>query len=435
MTSRIFKCQFKEYEGEISEKGGYQVVLIQEGLGNLSDVFYYSKEALTNAVNNRVFEGKKIFADHPSLTEEESRPERSVKDILGHFENIKLEEVAGQTQLTGIVRILPGLAYDWVRSMFSGAIEYSKKYPGEDLIGLSINASGDAEEIPMQELLNVAPQPCREKIQSAIDQGIDKARITRNITDAVSCDLVTAAGAGGKILKLMESKMENEEKKKEVEELDPKHDDEQQDIELIKSMIKKYMGDDAGEADEAEFKKTAEAYKKMGHSEEEAYKAAGKHMKAASIMAKKKSESEESEESEEGEEGKKEAGKKDEVPPKDKDGKPVDEEEEECFGKKKESAVKLAARVSMLERELAKRDLKEYIESTLAKSGIERAATKNFREAAGEVKNKAEFDKMFKVFKAGFNSKASESFFFESNEKIVNMDHNDLGIDLSNCVE
>jgi hypothetical protein len=67
----------------------FRVALIQEGLGNLRDGFYYTKQALESAVP--AFEGKKAYADHPSRSEESDRPERSVRDIVGHYENLKLE--------------------------------------------------------------------------------------------------------------------------------------------------------------------------------------------------------------------------------------------------------------------------------------------------------------------------------------------------------
>ena len=68
----------------------FRVILLKEGMGNSRDAYYYSRDAIISAVT--VFEGRKIYSDHPSLAEEETRPERSVRDILGYFESVGAEE-------------------------------------------------------------------------------------------------------------------------------------------------------------------------------------------------------------------------------------------------------------------------------------------------------------------------------------------------------
>ena len=181
----------------------FQVVLIQEGMGNFNDRFYYSKEAIESAVP--VFEGKKIYADHPSVMDEQVRPERSVRDILGHFENIRVSiSEDGQAQLVGEVNILPSPQYQWARDLMLEAIDYSKKYPSQDLVGLSINASGDAQEVDIDQVLATAPNGAKAKLLKAKEDGIDSLRICTVINDAISCDLVTEAGAGGKINTFLE---------------------------------------------------------------------------------------------------------------------------------------------------------------------------------------------------------------------------------------
>jgi len=181
----------------------FRVVLIQEGLGNLTDAYYYSRQALESAV--AVFEGKKIYADHPTAIEDQTRPERSVKDVLGHFENVAFEEHDGQGQLVGDVVVLPDDHYRWARSLMSHSIEYAKKYPDKEFIGLSINASGSAEEMPLDKVLegNV-PEASRLKLEKAKNEGIETVRYVSVIENAVSCDLVTEAGAGGKVLEMIE---------------------------------------------------------------------------------------------------------------------------------------------------------------------------------------------------------------------------------------
>lgn len=183
----------------------FRVILLQEGLGNLRDAFYYSKDALLSAVP--VFTGAKIYADHPSMIDEESRPERSVRDILGHFENIAVEEAEdGRANLMGDVHLVPGQSYDWARGLMLHAIENEKKFPDRPFIGLSINANGDADPTSIDDVISGAPESVRPKLVEAKEEGIDSVKVVRVIKSAVSCDLVTEAGAGGAILSIIETK-------------------------------------------------------------------------------------------------------------------------------------------------------------------------------------------------------------------------------------
>jgi len=183
----------------------FRCVLIQEGLGNFGDAYYYTRQALESAVP--VFEGKKIYADHPDKVEEEARPERSVKDVLGHFENVKLEEGKdGRAMLTADVVVLPDEPYQWARALMRHSVEYSKKYPDKDFIGLSINARGDSTIVPMSEWTKEAkiPASSMEKLRQAQEKGIDQIRLVTAIREAISCDMVTEAGAGGRIINFIE---------------------------------------------------------------------------------------------------------------------------------------------------------------------------------------------------------------------------------------
>jgi hypothetical protein len=182
----------------------FRCVLISEGLGNFKDAYYYSRDALVGAVP--VFEGKKIFADHPSSSEESIRPERSVRDVLGHFEKIGIEESNdGTIKLVGDVVILGDKQYEWARGLLRHAVQYSRNFPDKDFVGLSINASGDAEERELEKVMESAPQSAKVKLVKAKEQGIERVRYVSTITEAVSCDLVTEAGAGGRILSMIES--------------------------------------------------------------------------------------------------------------------------------------------------------------------------------------------------------------------------------------
>lgn len=190
----------------------FKVILLQEGLGNFGDAFYYHRDALESAVP--VFTGSKIYADHPSTVEEEVRPERSVRDVLGHFENLTVETDKNErAMLTGEVVILPDKPFEWARALMRHSIEHAKKFPEKDFIGLSINASGDADQTSIDEIMKDAPAGARPKLAEAIKNGIESVKVVRHIKSAVSCDLVTEAGAGGKIINFIEGGNHNGKKR------------------------------------------------------------------------------------------------------------------------------------------------------------------------------------------------------------------------------
>lgn len=190
----------------------FKTILLTEGMGNLKDCYYYSKQALETAVP--LFEGKKIYADHPSKLDEQVRPERSVRDILGHFENVHLEvNKDGQSILVGDVVIPMDEPFLWARSLMGHAVTYAKKYPDKDLVGLSINAGGDAEDVGIDQLIEMGvPDGSLPKLLKAKEEGNENVKIVTVIAEATSCDLVTEAGAGGKILALLEADMKKENK-------------------------------------------------------------------------------------------------------------------------------------------------------------------------------------------------------------------------------
>ena len=397
-------------EAEASEGGPhkFRVALIQEGLGNLRDGFYYTKEALASAVE--AFEGRKCYADHPSRSEEQDRPERSVRDIVGHFRDVKLEEGDdGVAMLTAELVMLPGEAYDWARSLVTQAVEYSKSYQDKELIGLSINANGDATAMPMDQFIKESkiPKGALPKIQKAQADGLQQVRVVHTITDAVSTDLVTEPGARGKVLELIEGenmakkKLESEAKKIEGEEKkdilpeaapggDEDHADVAQDKALIMDMIKKHMGE-AGEGMEAESEGAAheayEAYKQMGYSEDEAMKCAAHAMKLAKHMAGKQAESKEKCEDEAEEKKEAEAEEKKEA----EEAKPMEAD-----------IVKMTARIAFLERELKSRSLVEALDKKLKDSGLGRAETDKLRDLIGKPRSEAHIDETIKVFKEAF---------------------------------
>lgn len=173
------------------------VILITEGLGNLRDKNYYTSDACATAA--KVFEGKQFYIDHPSSIDEESRPERSVRDLAGWFSNCKLgsvkdpdtgEQLAATFATLNFAESEPGnLALGQVKA----ALRYQKMYPGKKDVycGISINAGGLSEP-------------------GEID-GIE-VNVVHEIEDAFSADIVTKPARGGKFLALSESEKRNLEK-------------------------------------------------------------------------------------------------------------------------------------------------------------------------------------------------------------------------------
>jgi hypothetical protein len=203
-TFKIMSSRFKEGAKQTSDlPTKFRVVLLEEGLGNTHDAFYYTEAALESAVE--VFNGLKIMADHPTEEEEDIRPERSTRDILGHYENLSVEEAEdGQHQLCADVDILPSVDCEWARARMVRAVENAEKFPGRDFIGLSINASGPSEQMDIEQAIEQAPEGAKQKLIDAQADGVDTVKMVSKINRAVSCDLVTEAGAGGKVLSIIE---------------------------------------------------------------------------------------------------------------------------------------------------------------------------------------------------------------------------------------
>jgi len=399
-------------EAQKNVKGSrFEIVLIEEGLGNLKDAFYYSPQAIQSAVN--IFEGSAIYANHPSKTEEYDQPERTVEKKIGHIENVKAIKSDDNRMLcVGEAVILEGDAYDWVRTLLTHSLKYKEKHKGKEFIGFSINASGDSIEEDASTVLESAPHSAQAKIQEAINLGNEKIRVVTEITECVSCDLVTQAGAGGRVLKILEedkmSKQKTKQKEADGEEQKPPHADEEQDKALIADMIKKHIGDkELGQEEAGTVHSNVEAYMETGMEKEEAVKHAVAEYKKECIKKEKaaQAESQETQEKEPSVE-KKETQEAGEKPP-------VKESKEsnETNLKETETSIKLTARVAMLESELKKERLEKYIDRKLAESGLPRAATKKFSEMCkGEFASEKDFDLKFKIFTEAYKETASVDY-------------------------
>lgn len=201
--------RFKFLESSSRDNGvgatRFKVALIREGLGNLSDTFYYTRQSLESLVP--LMEGAKIFANHPRKSEEEDIPERDVRDIIGHYESVHIEEDDdGAAQLVADLCIMPDEPYRWARALLTHAIEFAEKFPDKDFVGLSINAGGYGQPVLLSDFIKESnlPKSAIPKIQKAMDEGIESIKVVREFSEAISTDLVTRAGAGGKVLQMIE---------------------------------------------------------------------------------------------------------------------------------------------------------------------------------------------------------------------------------------
>lgn len=423
----------------------FRTVLIEEGLGNFRDRFFYTKEALQSAVP--IFEGKKIYADHPSSIEEQSRPERSVKDVLGYFENVALEEDdSGRAMLTADVQLLDDMEYAWARGLMRHAVNYAKKFPDKEFVGLSINASGDAEEKALDDYLTESeiPPSVMPKIEAAKAEGIDTIKVVSRITNAVSCDLVTEAGAGGKVLQMLEqernmAKANPKESEMKQKQADDKHDDEKQDVALFKKLAAK-MGKDGqmDEGDEAMAKDALEMAHAEGLEGEEALKCAEygmKMMKHSAAKKKKEAEAEEAEEkAKEAEETKEAESEESECM----DKKEAKESEEKAYESLRQQLLTIKGENAKLKEALTKIEVEKYLDEKMAKSGLPMAVTKAFKESLGAVKSVKDIDRAFDVFKKGYEARGEASDFGPlvlSTEKVVRESSSEgSAFSLTDCV-
>ena len=165
-------------EAEANDAGrSVPVIIIQEGLGNLKDRHFYTKTALEKSYAR--FNGAQCYADHPGKTEEADRPERTIRDLIGYYVNPEITNLDGKTAIKATLKIFDGDAYGWAWDLVKEALAFAKLFPDKDLVGISINANG----VTHQE------QDEQQQITHYVDE----------ITEVNSSDMVTRAGAGGKI--------------------------------------------------------------------------------------------------------------------------------------------------------------------------------------------------------------------------------------------
>lgn len=407
----------------------FRVVLIEEGLGNLRDRQYYTREALESAVP--LFEGAKCNADHQNMLEEQIQPEGSVTKIVGHYENVACVTGGdGQAILEGDLVVLDGAEYDWAASLLARALEVTEK-TDKQFVGLSINASGVSNSISLAEFEKSAtiPKSAIPKLMLAKEQGIEEIELCTQLTEAESCDIVTRAGARGRVKKLLETETlrmalpktaAKTAPKKTAREGDapppkkgadggaggeqPGHADADQDKQLIASMLKKALGDgEHGEDAHEAMKQAHEKAIKCGYEGEAAEEAAVAHMK----MCHQTEQAEEGaeEESEGGEEAA--AGGDHEDPAADAGAQPS--KGTKGKGAMEREVIALKAQNAKLLERFARIDAEEARSKALRESGLSGEALKALGGVLRGKNSEASIQDAVKVFKEAYGMGAKEN--------------------------
>lgn len=159
-----------------SETGSsWRVLLIKAGLSE--NRRQYPPDLLKRSAP--LFEGVQAYADHPSADERRSRPERSIRDVVGWYDGVRWEE--SHQGLTADFHILESA--DWLRKALKSAWDRGKA----DLMGFSINANG------------------------VVKRQTDGSALIESFETIFSTDVVTTPGAGGRLLGVLESERSAEE--------------------------------------------------------------------------------------------------------------------------------------------------------------------------------------------------------------------------------
>lgn len=151
------------------EKGTWRVKLIQPGWGSSG---YYTPELLETYGPSTWPKGTQVYLDHPTVSEKLDRPERSIRDLGGSLVTTPVYEKGGEDGpgLYSDIKFLPHVE-PIIEALFN-------------IVGMSVRASGEG---------------------SVGEVEGKKGLIFESLMDGDSVDVVTKAGAGGKLIRLMES--------------------------------------------------------------------------------------------------------------------------------------------------------------------------------------------------------------------------------------
>ncbi|KKK91195.1 hypothetical protein LCGC14_2715400, partial [marine sediment metagenome] len=156
--------QFTSLKEAKLDKGKATVIVIQPGF-NATEDRYYPAEMLKR--DYAIFEGQKMYADHPTEEEDNARPERSIKDWVATLVDVTVDEA-------GVVSGTAEIIEPWMMQKLAALRD--KEMLSE--MGISINAVGNASK-------------------GTIDG--KETLVIEKLVAARSVDFVTEPGAGGSV--------------------------------------------------------------------------------------------------------------------------------------------------------------------------------------------------------------------------------------------
>lgn len=264
--------------GAVRQTGdALEVCIISEGPGNSRDGHYYTGPAIESGV--AVFDGAKAFMDHPSADEEQSRPERSGRDIVGFYRNPRVVvEADGRKALYATFELArpedPSKESDIIkqtRGLTETALRHAQTYGAANpFFGISINADG-------------------EEAAAMID-GQQYRAVTRFLA-ATSADLVTFPAARGRFVGDLASVREAVRAGKMREARAMKRKIESETSKRVRAALKKMASTDDAEA-RAMLAAEVEGYLKATEDAENAMKPNGDELPEDTAEAKAKAETE-----------------------------------------------------------------------------------------------------------------------------------------------
>lgn len=157
----------------VLNKNEMVVTIITPGL-NRSGSRYYPSDAIAEAINNGMFDGRKMFVNHASASEMRDRPERSLTDWVSTIKETWIDPQTGAAQAR--IKI--------VQNWFGDFLKQLQENDALPDVGLSIFAQGQVQ---------------RKKVDGRLTDVVER------FTRALSVDWVTEPGAGGRVDAIWES--------------------------------------------------------------------------------------------------------------------------------------------------------------------------------------------------------------------------------------
>lgn len=152
-------------DADLAGRGVYLARLIQGDVQGSSG--FYPADVLRRDGATAFPAGTHVYLDHPTRSEEDERPERSVREMAGVLlDPARYEEAPEGRGLFARVQF-----FEDVRDLIKSRWRH---------VGLSIRAAGEVEDTP-------------------------EGRIVRSIREGLSVDVVTRPGAGGRLVTMTES--------------------------------------------------------------------------------------------------------------------------------------------------------------------------------------------------------------------------------------